>query len=199
VSKGYLDRQYITGYYGPLTQASINKYNTALNTRVPLTTCTTTPVTPITTTCTTLPTYALSLYRGITHPNVKTLQQYLNANGYTVSITGPGSTGNETSYYGPATANAVTRFNNTNRCSTTPTTSTLNLSYGMTHPDIRTLQQYLNSKGYTVSITGPGSTGNETNYFGPATLQALTRFQKASGIIGEEGRYGEGTRAKVGN
>jgi hypothetical protein len=203
VSKGYLGREYITGYYGPLTQASINKYNTALNTRVPLTTCTTTPVTPITTTCTTLPTYALSLYRGITHPNVKTLQQYLNANGYTVSITGPGSAGNETSYYGPATANAVTRFKARNTCTTTTvpttTTSTLNLSFGMTHPDIRTLQQYLNSKGYTVSLTGPGSIGNETNYFGPATLQALTRFQKASGIIGEEGIYGTRTRAKVGN
>jgi peptidoglycan hydrolase-like protein with peptidoglycan-binding domain len=68
----------------------------------------------------------------------------------------------------------------------------------MTHPDIRTLQQYLNSKGYTVSLTGPGSIGNETNYFGPATLQALTRFQKAMGIVGEEGIYGTRTRGVVG-
>jgi peptidoglycan hydrolase-like protein with peptidoglycan-binding domain len=114
VSKGYLGREYITGYYGPLTQASINKYNTALNTRVPLTTCPTTVVTPITTTITPT-TFTRSLTLGSTGTDVKALQQYLNTKGYTVSLTGPGSIGNETNYFGPATQRAVIKFQLANR------------------------------------------------------------------------------------
>lgn len=41
---------------------------------------------------------------------VKALQQYLNANGYTVAASGPGSPGNETTRFGAATRAALIRF-----------------------------------------------------------------------------------------
>lgn len=73
------------------------------------------------------------------------------------------------------------------------------LEYGMTHPDVKRLQQYLNERGYTVSKTGKGSRGQETEYFGPATKRALTDFQRVHKIIvsefeGGAGRLGPRTR-----
>ncbi|MBP9759947.1 MAG: peptidoglycan-binding protein [Candidatus Pacebacteria bacterium] len=53
------------------------------------------------------------------------------------------------------------------------------LKEGDTHPEVKQLQQFLNTHGFTVSPTGPGSAGNETDYFGPATRNALSRFQEA--------------------
>ncbi|MEN9852451.1 MAG: hypothetical protein RI996_394, partial [Candidatus Parcubacteria bacterium] len=56
---------------------------------------------------------------------------------------------------------------------------TKNLKLGSTHPEVQKLQQFLNVNKYTVATTGAGSIGKETNYFGPATVKALNRFQLA--------------------
>jgi peptidoglycan hydrolase-like protein with peptidoglycan-binding domain len=52
------------------------------------------------------------------------------------------------------------------------------LKLGSTGADVKALQQFLNSKGFTVTATGPGSPGLESTYFGPATHRAVIRFQE---------------------
>lgn len=60
---------------------------------------------------------------------------------------------------------------------------------------VRTLQVYLNTHGYAVASSGPGSPGNETMKFGGATKAALIKFQKAVGITPASGFFGPKTRA----
>ncbi|MEK7152188.1 MAG: glycosyl hydrolase family 18 protein [Patescibacteria group bacterium] len=72
-----------------------------------------------------------------------------------------------------------------------------NLYFGIIGEDVRTLQKFLNERGFSVSTTGGGSPGNETKYFGPATVRALTKFQIASGIKPSTGYYGPKTRAAI--
>jgi peptidoglycan hydrolase-like protein with peptidoglycan-binding domain len=55
------------------------------------------------------------------------------------------------------------------------------------------VQIYLNNHGYTVSISGPGSLGKETNYFGPSTKQAVIKFQKFNNLT-SDGILGQNTR-----
>lgn len=77
------------------------------------------------------------------------------------------------------------------------------LRIGMSGEDVRTLQIALNSDPSTqVAMSGPGSPGNESRNFGPATARALARFQeqfagdiltpagltKGSGILGSRTR-----------
>lgn len=50
----------------------------------------------------------------------------------------------------------------------------------MTHAEVTVLQTYLNTHGYTVATSGPGSPGKETTYFGIKTELALKRFQEAN-------------------
>ncbi len=50
---------------------------------------------------------------GSTGEDVRTVQRFLNANGFTVSAKGVGSPGNETIYFGPATARALINFQKT--------------------------------------------------------------------------------------
>jgi len=157
---------------------------------------------------------------GATNQQVKALQQMLNADGFQVALSGPGSPGNESTYFGPATQAALQRFqcaklqvcsgdsSATGYGATGPRTrNALNalggayvqattparvqvpaavlgsitawLLLGTTNPQVKTLQQILNSKGFAVAPTGTGSRGNESTYFGPATQAALQRFQCA--------------------
>ncbi len=48
------------------------------------------------------------------HPDVKKLQQFLNANGYVLASTGPGAPGKETTIFGPVTKTAVMKFQTNN-------------------------------------------------------------------------------------
>jgi len=72
-----------------------------------------------------------------------------------------------------------------------------NLKLGDNNSDVKQLQIYLNNNGFIVSKTGAGSKGKETNYFGPATKNALVRFQKAKKIKPPSGYFGPLTRAVV--
>ncbi len=47
-----------------------------------------------------------------------------------------------------------------------------------TNPDVKKLQRFLNSRGFVVALSGPGSLGNETEYFGVKTELALKLFQE---------------------
>ena len=73
--------------------------------------------------------------------------------------------------------------------------STLDLEFGMTHPNVKKLQQLLNSLGYVLAESGPGSMGNETEYFGTLTRAALIQYQKDNGIVPSAGYFGPITRA----
>jgi peptidoglycan hydrolase-like protein with peptidoglycan-binding domain len=56
------------------------------------------------------------------------------------------------------------------------------LEYGMTHPQVRQLQNFLNTHGSPVAPSGVGSLNHETSYFGLATKAALIKFQIAHNI-----------------
>jgi peptidoglycan hydrolase-like protein with peptidoglycan-binding domain len=81
--------------------------------------------------------------------------------------------------------------------STNKVTFTHDLRYGMTNADVRTLQIFLNSKGFTIATTGVGSPGKETTYFGLATQAAVKKFQTAYGIKPVNGNVGPLTRAAI--
>ncbi len=81
------------------------------------------------------------------------------------------------------------------------------LKVGSTGEDVKMLQIFLNTKPETkVAATGPGSSGNETLYFGPATHRAVVLFQeiyKAEtlspiGLLYGTGFVGPLTRAVLG-
>ncbi len=54
------------------------------------------------------------------------------------------------------------------------------LKFGMSGDDVKQLQIFLNTHGYPVALTGLGSSGNETDYFGALTKLALIKFQEAN-------------------
>ena len=80
---------------------------------------------------------------------------------------------------------------------TTPTSYTRDLRLGSTGADVKALQIYLNTHGFAVAVSGAGSLGSETTYFGPATRAALIRFQIAKGITPAAGYFGPITRAAL--
>ena len=53
-----------------------------------------------------------------------------------------------------------------------------NLRLGSTGNDVQRLQEYLNNHSAPVASSGLGSSGKETQYFGPATARAVSRFQE---------------------
>jgi peptidoglycan hydrolase-like protein with peptidoglycan-binding domain len=188
------------------------------------------------------PSFAKDLQSGARDTDVRALQRFLNARGFTVAQIGPGSAGNETDVFGPATRAALARFQSENGISpaigyfgpktrevvnslgvgtspqdngsTTPTQPATDaeqapgstnsspsfakdLQSGARDTDVRALQRFLNARGFTVAQIGPGSAGNETDVFGPATRAALARFQSENGISPAVGYFGPKTREVV--
>ena len=82
---------------------------------------------------------------------------------------------------------------------------TTTMKVGMTSADVKRLQQILNSDSDTqIAVSGVGSPGNETEYFGNLTSEAVKKFQKKYGIVSSGtaettgyGLVGPGTRAKL--
>ena len=66
---------------------------------------------------------------------------------------------------------------------------------------MRQLQKFLNARGFQIAQTGPGSPGNETDYFGAKTEAALIRFQEANALainlVKFTGLFGDATRSFV--
>lgn len=79
---------------------------------------------------------------------------------------------------------------------------TSNLKIGNKNSNIKALQEYLNAADFKVAESGPGSLGNETEYFGPLTKAALIKFQEANaaqiliplGLTKGTGYFGPSTR-----
>ena len=79
------------------------------------------------------------------------------------------------------------------------------LKVGMTHADVKRLQELLNSDPNTrITESGVGSPGHETDYFGAKTAKAVEKFQIKHGIVSSGspettgfGAVGPATRAKL--
>lgn len=85
-------------------------------------------------------------------------------------------------------------------------TWTRSLAAGSTGEDVRQLQRFLNADPDTrVSLSGAGSPGNETMYYGPATAAAVSKFQvkhradilSPLGLVSGTGYFGPSTIAKA--
>jgi peptidoglycan hydrolase-like protein with peptidoglycan-binding domain len=119
--KGYMDFDHTTGYFGPITAAALARYRAdMLRSPVVAVGCPANMIcTPIlgATVGSTSPAGAIQQVRlstflslGSRHPDVLVLQKFLNRNNFLVALSGPGSSGNETDFFGPATRAAVIRF-----------------------------------------------------------------------------------------
>src|SRR3989344_2975854 len=79
---------------------------------------------------------------------------------------------------------------------TTACTFTRDLYVGVSGDDVKCLQQYLNTLGLKVANSGPGSTGNETTYFGQLTRAAVSKWQATNGVSPTAGYFGTRSPAK---
>ncbi len=80
----------------------------------------------------------------------------------------------------------------------TPTCDlTRDLDIGMEGKDVLCLQQWLNAEGYTLTESGPGAPGAETERFGALTRDALARFQKEHSLTPALGFLGPKTRTFI--
>lgn len=74
---------------------------------------------------------------------------------------------------------------------------TRDLFIGSRGDDVKALQQFLNSHGAQISVSGPGSRDNETMYFGAGTQAALTQWQVSNRVVPSVGYFGSKSRAVV--
>lgn len=80
-----------------------------------------------------------------------------------------------------------------------------NLARGQKDPEIKLLQMFLNQNGFPVALSGAGSSGMETDFFGPLTFAALIKFQEAhrneiltpAGVTSGTGYFGPKTREYI--
>lgn len=74
---------------------------------------------------------------------------------------------------------------------------TRSLQLGSSGSDVMSLQKFLNANASTrVAVSGAGSPGLETTYFGPATQAAVIKFQAANGVS-PIGVVGPASRAAI--
>ena len=71
------------------------------------------------------------------------------------------------------------------------------LYLGLVGEDVRDLQKFLNKVGHPLGESGPGSAGQETDFFGVQTKKALIEFQYKNKITPAIGFFGPLTRALV--
>ena len=124
----------------------------------------------------------------------------------TPSYSGGGSSGGGSSYV-PAsllapktepTVNTPTKIPSTVPSSAVMLVNTQkNLKVNMIAPEVKNLQQFLNSQGFIVSKKGLGSLGLESTFFGNQTKQALIRFQIKNNIRPASGYFGPLTKAFI--
>lgn len=108
-------------------------------------------------------------------------------------------------YYGVTTRSKVESSPITSPVTPTPTipiptgsiSFSRDLSLNSVGEDVRVLQRFLNTHGYTVAVSGAGSLNAETTYFGPATKAAVIRFQLANNIVPAVGYVGQITRGAI--
>ncbi|MDO8620098.1 MAG: peptidoglycan-binding domain-containing protein, partial [bacterium] len=128
ITEGLLPDTARTGFFGPLTQTALitfqrNSGSISSSERGITGTATRSLINAkLTARASTTPSIAIAnnqnskisftkpLKLGSRGADVQNLQIFLNTNGFTVAPTGAGSKGLETTYFGPATARAVTRF-----------------------------------------------------------------------------------------
>lgn len=72
-----------------------------------------------------------------------------------------------------------------------------NLKQNTRGDDVKTLQQFLNQQGFTISNKGLGSPGLESTFFGNQTKQALIKFQIKNNIKPALGNFGPITKAFI--
>ncbi|HEX5774991.1 MAG TPA: heparin lyase I family protein [Candidatus Paceibacterota bacterium] len=171
--------------------------------------------------------YDLAL--GASGTDVLALQEFLLDDGHTIPAGATGYFGTQTQaalaayqqsrgitpaagYFGPLTRVVVAATEGSDLASaaapdnTAATVLTRDLVEGDTGDEVRWLQSLLNTHGFAVSQTAAaGSLGNETTYFGRATLDAVKRFQATFaeeilvplGLTAPTGRVDSATRAKL--
>jgi len=91
-------------------------------------------------------------------------------------------------------AESIKVINDTNLSNNDKYVFKYNLAYGTLAADVIQLQIFLNSNGYIVAEKGRGSLGNEIEYFGQQTQDALINFQKDNNITPAIGFFGPVTR-----
>ena len=115
----------------------------------------------------------------------------------TITYTLDTTTASSTTFFTPtntiATTNTqiVSTTNNTQNLPISSFAFTRTLKLGSTGPDVKALQQFLNSQGFIISTVpgGPGSPGNETGILGRATRSALIKFLNQAVVISGTGNF----------
>jgi peptidoglycan hydrolase-like protein with peptidoglycan-binding domain len=97
------------GIVGPLTTAALTRTLGGAPVTGPVIQPTTQP-TQTPTVPTSIPLLTRPVSVKTSDPSIKSLQIFLNTHGYTIATSGNGSRGNETTYFGPTTINALARF-----------------------------------------------------------------------------------------
>ncbi|MDO8561601.1 MAG: peptidoglycan-binding protein [bacterium] len=168
------------------------------------------------------PTFTRNLFRGATGEDVRALQKFLNAEGFSVTVSGQ-----ETAFFGPATAAALIRFQEkyraqiltpnglasgtgilgpatiafiTKRSVTTPITPAQTTAPA-TGSNVLLITRSLSWGARGTDVTalqqslislGYLASGNATGYFGPLTRAALRQFQCAKNLICSGNEYSTG-------